>query len=133
MTTIQVTHLTNTRYGVDLGQHCLIIDQPEAAGGGDLGPTPVQLFAASLVACAAHYASSYLARHALSAKGLTVQENYVMASDGAPRVRSIAIIVSPPADLPADRRAGLVALTSTCTVHNTLRQPPEIAIEIAQD
>jgi uncharacterized OsmC-like protein len=133
MTTIQVTHLTTTRYGVTLGQHCLIIDQPEAAGGNDLGPTPVQLFVASLAACAAHYAGSYLARHGLTAEGLTVQGDYLMASDGTPRVTSITMTVTPPADLPADRRAGLLALASNCTLHNTLRQPPTIAIDLTQE
>jgi hypothetical protein len=56
-----------------------------------------------------------------------------MASDGAPRVTAITVTVTPPADLPADRRAGLLALASNCTLHNTLRRPPAIAIHLAQD
>jgi putative redox protein len=59
MTVIQVTHLANSRYQVAVGRHCLTVDQPETAGGDDQGPTAVQLFAASLVACTAHYAGSH--------------------------------------------------------------------------
>src|SRR6476619_5555157 len=60
VTAIRVTHEANTCYRVAVGRHLLTIDQPEDAGGEDLGPTAVQLFAASLVACTAHYAGSYL-------------------------------------------------------------------------
>jgi uncharacterized OsmC-like protein len=132
MNRIQVTHVINSRYGVDLGRHCLVTDQPEAAGGDGLGPTPVQLFVASLVACAAHYAGSYLARHHLSTNGLTVIGDYVMASDGPPRVASVSVNVTPPIDLPGNRIAGLLAVASHCTVHNTLTRPPVVHFGLAE-
>jgi uncharacterized OsmC-like protein len=132
MNAIQVRHVTNSRYGVDLGQHCLVTDQPEAAGGEGLGPTPVQLFVASLVACAAHYAGSYLARHHLSADGLTVHGDYIMATDSPPRVASISVTITPPTDLPGNRIAGLLAVASHCTVHNTLTRPPVVHFGLAE-
>jgi hypothetical protein len=48
MTSIQVMPVENERYEVAVGGHRLTIDQPKAAGGDDKGPTPVQLFAASV-------------------------------------------------------------------------------------
>jgi uncharacterized OsmC-like protein len=132
MNAIQVTHVTNSRYAVDLGQHCLVTDQPESAGGDGLGPTPVQLFVASLMACAAHYAGSYLARHHLSADGLTVGGDYVMAGDSPPRVASISVTITPPPDLPDNRVAGLLAVASHCTVHNTLTKPPVVHFGLAE-
>jgi hypothetical protein len=83
----------------------------------------VQLFAASIVACAAHYAGSYLARHGLSTEGLTLDGDYVMASDGPPRVASISVTITPPRGLPVDRQPGLIAVASHCTLHNTLSTP----------
>jgi uncharacterized OsmC-like protein len=128
MSAIQVTHPANSRYGVELGQHCLVIDQPEAAGGDNLGPTPVQLFAASIVACAAHYAGSYLARHGLSTEGLTLDGDYVMATDSPPRVASISgdHYAAKWPTLSAKRKAGLIAVASRCTLHNTLSTPPAV-------
>lgn len=92
----------------------MTVDQPEDAGGEDLGPTAVQLFAASLVACTAHYAGSYLARHGLSSEGMVVEGEYVMAG-------SMSVTITPPVGMPEHRKAGLLAVASHCALHNTLR------------
>lgn len=53
-----------------------------------------------------------------------------MATDRPARVTSPRIVIVPPAELPEQRRAALLAVASHRTVHNTLRQPPEIEIEL---
>jgi uncharacterized OsmC-like protein len=131
MNAIRVTHLGRSRYDVAVGRHRLTTDQPEAAGGEDLGPTAVQLFAAGLVACTAQYAGSYLARHGLSAEGLVVEGDFRMADDAPPRIASMTATIAPPAGLPAARTAGLLAVAQHCTVHNTLRQPPLVNIGLS--
>lgn len=131
MSAIQVRHVANSRYGVAVGRHCLIVDQPETSGGDDCGPTPLQLFAASLVACTAHYAGSYLARRGLSTEGLLVEGDFVTAEDQPPRVASLSVTITPPADLSPGRRAALLAVATHCTVHNTLRQPPTVTISLS--
>ena len=119
MTAIRVTHEANTCYRVAVGRHLLTIDQPEDAGGEDLGPTAVQLFAASLVACTAHYAGSYLARHGLSSEGMVA------------RLGSMSVTITPPVGMPEHRRAGLLAVASHCTLHNTLRDPLNVEVAFA--
>jgi uncharacterized OsmC-like protein len=131
VTSIQVRPVANNRYEVVLGRHCLTIDQPVTAGGDDEGPTAVQLFVASLVACTAHYAGSYLARHGLSTDGLIVEGDFLMASDGPGRVASVSVRIVPPAGLPEGRRAVLLAVASHCTVHHTLREPPTVTVVLA--
>jgi uncharacterized OsmC-like protein len=133
MSAIKVTHLANHRLGVTVGQHCLMVDQPRTAGGDDLGPTAVQLFAASLVACTAHYAGSFLARHDLPAEGLVVEGDFVMADDKPPRLTSLTVTVTPPPGLSANRRAGLLAVASRCTVHNTILRPPTVTIRLCDE
>ena len=130
MTAIRVTHEANTCYRVAVGRHLLTIDQPEDAGGEDLGPTAVQLFAASLVACTAHYAGSYLARHGLSSEGMVVEGEYVMV-DRPARLGSMSVTITPPVGLPEHRRAGLLAVASHCTLHNTLRDPLHVEVAFA--
>jgi uncharacterized OsmC-like protein len=131
MSTIRVTHLADNRYQVTVGRHTITVDQPRSAGGDDDGPTAVELFASGLVACSAHYAGSYLARRGLPTEGLTVEGDFTMAADGPPRVAEMSVSITPPAGLADPRAAALLAVTSHCTVHNTLRQAPTVSIALA--
>jgi putative redox protein len=132
MTAIHVTPLGKSCYGVVTGRHSLTIDQPHTSGGDDRGPNPLELFAASLTACVAHYAGSYLVRHGLSSEGLHVAANYTMASDHPARVASLTVMITPPAGLSESEKTGLLAVGSHCTVHNTLRMPPAVDIGLSE-
>ncbi|MDW4904090.1 OsmC family protein [Streptomyces sp. ADMS] len=127
---IEVTHAEHDAYTVDIRGHRLQVDQPTEAGGTDTAPTPTELFAASLATCVAFYAGRYLHRHHLSRTGLRVRTEFTMAADRPARVASLHVVVVPPPELPEQRRAALLAVASHCTVHNTLGQPPEVAIEL---
>jgi uncharacterized OsmC-like protein len=131
MNTIRARHLANNRYEVTVGRHRITVDQPQSAGGDDDGPTAVELFVSGLVACSAHYAGSYLARRGLPTDGLSVEGEFTMATDGPPRVAEVSVSITPPAGLTDSRAAALLAVTSHCTVHNTLRQAPTVSIGLA--
>ena len=53
-----------------------------------------------------------------------------MATDRPARVGAIRLSIAAPG-VPAKRQPGLLAVTSHCTVHNTLRQEPDITIALA--
>lgn len=127
---IDVTHVDGDAYAVDVRDHRLLVDQPLDAGGTDTAPTPTELFAASLATCVAFYAGRFLHRHGLTQSGLRVRAEFTMAPDRPARVDAVRIVVSPPPGLPPERLPALSAVVSHCTVHNTLRQPPEIAIKV---
>ncbi|MBD0839904.1 MULTISPECIES: OsmC family protein [unclassified Streptomyces] len=127
---LEVVHVDRDAYTVDVREHRLRVDQPAEAGGTDTAPTPTELFAASLATCVAFYAGRYLHRHGLPRAGLRVRTEFVMATDRPARVASLRLVIIPPPELPEQRRAGLLAVASHCTVHNTLHQPPEIDIEL---
>jgi uncharacterized OsmC-like protein len=63
--------------------------------------------------------------------GLSVSANWEMASDRPTRVGQITINIVPPTQLPDERLAALLAVAQHCTVHNSLAQPPEVSIGIA--
>jgi putative redox protein len=44
---------------------------------------------------------------------------------------TIGLRITVPGGLPPPRAAALLAVASHCTVHNTLRQPPDVSIELA--
>ena len=125
-----VRHLHGDRFAIDVRGHTLLVDQPVGDGGTDTAPTPTELFVAGLASCVAFYARRYLARHQIDPAGLTVSVSHEIG--GRPtRVQGITIVVTPPADLPTERRDAFLAVASHCTVHNTLTEPADIKIALA--
>jgi putative redox protein len=53
-----------------------------------------------------------------------------MAPDRPVRVAAIRVRVRVPDDLPPDRVAGLRAVASHCTVHNSIEHRPAMTVEI---
>ncbi|MCK2214434.1 OsmC family protein [Actinomadura sp. ATCC 31491] len=127
---IEVAHAGGEAYAIAVRQHPLLCDQGPDLDGDDSAGTPTELFVASLAACAAFYAGRYLDRHGLPRDGLRVTAGYILAADRPARVAEIRLRVSAPG-VPEQRRAGLLAVASHCTVHNSLRQPPEVTVELA--
>ncbi|WP_371478918.1 OsmC family protein [Kitasatospora sp. NBC_00315] len=127
---IRIEHLSGDRYEIVVRGHRLVVDQPVEAGGQDAGPTPTELFAASLASCVAFYAGRYLARHGVDPKGLRVDAGFTMATDRPARVTEVTLTVKAPEGLAPARYDALLAVASHCTVHNTLHQPPAVRIEM---
>ena len=127
--TIRVTPLGGDRFEIGMRQHRVRVDQPVSDGGDDTGPTPTELFVASLAGCVAFYTRRYLARHDLPTEGLVVEATYAMASRPA-RVAEIEVRLELPPAVPEANRAALLAVASHCTVHNTLRDPPAVHIDV---
>lgn len=126
---LEVVHRGGDRFAVTVRGHDVEVDQPAAAGGEDTAPTPTELFIASLATCVAFYARRYLRRHGLPEEGLAADVSYALG-DRPARVTDIRIALRIPEGVPAERRPGLLAVASHCTVHNTLSNPPEIDIEL---
>jgi putative redox protein len=114
---------------VDVRAHFLTTDQPYDSGGQDLGPTPTELFVASVGACIGVFAERFMARHDLDATGLRVDCRFALAEHAA-RIARIDVRLALPHGFPPGRREGLMAVVERCTVQNTLRQPPQVRIEL---
>lgn len=127
---VDVGFLDGERYEIAVRGHRITVDQPVESGGADTAPTPTELFVVSLAACVAFYAGRYLTRHGHDRDGLRVSTEYDMATDRPARVTAVRLVVHPPAGFPADRIPALTAVVNHCTVHNTLSQPPVVAITV---
>jgi uncharacterized OsmC-like protein len=132
MHALVVRSMGGDRYAVQVRGHELIVDQPADAGGNDLGPSPVELFVASLASCVAHYAGGFLARHHICRDGLRVDTSWQMSHDRPARVASITLRITPPPALPPERLPALLAVARACTVHNSLVRAPGVSIEVAE-
>ncbi|MDB1086088.1 OsmC family protein [Streptomyces sp. ACA25] len=127
---IEVSPVLGDTYRIQVRGHQMLVDQPVEDGGTDAGVTPVELFAASLASCVAFYAGRYLKRHGVSSEKLRVSADFSMAADRPARVAGIRVRIVPPADLPDERRAALLAVASHCTVHNSLVRPPDVEVTL---
>jgi uncharacterized OsmC-like protein len=130
MNRMRIEHEEGDRYRVRVRGHELLIDQSLEDGGGDAGPTPTELFVAGLASCVAFYAGRFLRRHGLPTEGLAVDCSFAFAEDRPARVGKVAIVVHLPEGFPEERRNALRAVVEHCTVHNSLRQPPEVEIAL---
>jgi uncharacterized OsmC-like protein len=130
MDQMRIEHEGGDRYRVRVRGHELVVDQPVEDGGEDAGPTPTELFVAGLASCVAFYAGRFLRRHGLPTEGLAVDCSFNFAEDRPARVGEISVAVHLPEGFPEERRAALRAVVEHCTVHNSLRQPPEVGIAL---
>lgn len=127
--TIRVAHQGGDRLLIKTRGHELRSDQPVEDGGDDTAPTPTELFLAGLAGCVAFYGARFLRRHGLATEGLVVTCNYKW-TENPHRVGEIDLLVEAPALTP-ERREAFSKVIDHCTVHNTLRQPPEVRISVA--
>jgi putative redox protein len=118
------------RYRISVRGHEVVVDQPVADGGEDTGPTPTELFVAGLASCVAFYGGRYLARHGIDLDGFVVEGSFEFAPERPARVGKIAIEVFAPFALPKERWSAFRAVVEHCTVHNSIRVPPEVDLRV---
>lgn len=127
---MSVQHMEGDLFAIDIRGHRIFVDQPVSDGGLDTAPTPSELFVAGLASCVAFYARRFLARHDLSAEGLSVSTQFEIGGRPA-KITDITVHITPPPSLPEERRAAFLAVASHCTVHNTLTEPSKVNITMA--
>ena len=122
---LTVVSLGGDRHRITVRGHEIVVDQPVESGGEDAGPTPTDLFVASLASCVAHYA-----RRGLGAggEGPTVRCTWRMSETPPWRVAAIAIDVTLPASTSDARLEAVRRAIGHCTVHNSLQSPPAITV-----
>lgn len=132
MPRLEVAHQTGMRFRAEIRGHRVTFDQPVGAGGDDLGPTPTEMFVASLAACVAFYVERFLTRHGAATAGLHLAASFQMTAHPA-RVGSVDIEIGVPPGLPESLRAPLLAVAEHCTVHNSILVPPQVTIGLARE
>ena len=100
------------------GGHSLVIDEPEEAGGANLGPSPTRVLAASLAACTAITIEMYAKRKGWNVAGMTVDCEYSPAERGCPT--RFGIVLKIPAHLSDEQVERLQVIATKCPVHRTL-------------
>ena len=128
---VTVRHVDGDAYAITARGHAMLTDQAVADGGTDAAATPTELLVASLASCVAFYTGRYLVRHGLDPAGFAVTAEFAMAAGRPARVGAVRLRITVPGGVPPQRAGALLAVASHCTVHNTLRQQPDVSIELA--
>lgn len=126
---VLIDHLGSVQFEIKARQHTIVCDQPAENGGFDEGMTPPELLLASLGSCAGFYAAAYLKKFKLADSGTRVRITAAKLKDPA-RLGDFEIELELPIDLTAQHREGVERAVHHCLIHNTLLNPPKIALKI---
>jgi putative redox protein len=119
---------------ITVGEHHLLADEPEAAGGRDSGPGPYDLLLAVLGACTSMTIRLYADRKQIPLKRTTVQLRHekIHAADCADcetregKIDRIDREISFEGELDPATRARLLEIADKCPVHRTLKSEVDI-------
>ncbi|ROO86670.1 putative OsmC-like protein [Actinocorallia herbida] len=129
MNEITVVHQEDDAYAIFIRDHVLHVDQPRA-GGYDSGPTPLELFAASLAACVAYYARHHLKDHSLPHTGLEVGTHFTLLAGEPLRVGSISLDVRLPWSLRPSDQEDLLKAIDPCPILASLDVAPKVTATV---
>jgi putative redox protein len=127
--TTVVTHEGGVRFAAQLRRHRLIVDQPQAGGGEDSAPMPLELLGASLGTCVALYVQQFCHARGLPYEGMRVEVNPWGARG---RIGRFDVRVVLPEPLPPQYAQLLERVARSCPAHNTLAHGAEIAVDVRQ-
>lgn len=128
---VNVSHIGKTRFQIRARQHIIESDQPVENGGDDAAMTPPEIFLASLGSCAAFYAAQFLSSRKLADRGLEVSVEAEKLREPA-RLGNFVIKVQSPVSLTGDQSVAMERSVHHCLIHQTMLQPPQVALEIVE-
>ena len=104
-------------------------DQPLSAGGDATGPSPFQLFLASIATCAGFYVLSFLKKRGIE-EGASVTLTSVSDTNTG-MVTEVLIDVSLPAGFPEKYREAIGRAVDQCAVKKHMIEPPAFELTVS--
>ncbi len=116
------------------GHHAFVADEPEEAGGNDLGPGPYEMLLWALGACTAMTLLMYARRKGWDLQEVAVELTHdrVHARDCAEceeqegKVEVIRRHISVRGQIDDEQRNRLLEIAQRCPVHRTLQSQPKV-------
>jgi len=102
-----------------MGRHSLLIDVPPVMGGHDRGPTPPEVFIASLGSCVGAFVVNYCNQAGVDTREMTVDVSFDKAEDPA-RLTNVKVTVKLPHGACGRRKEALRRVAEHCPVHETI-------------
>ncbi|MBI5779820.1 MAG: OsmC family protein [Planctomycetes bacterium] len=127
---MNIAYTGGMRFDARARNHTIVVDQPKDGGGQDAGPTPPELFVASLGSCVGVYALWFCQKRKIPYEGMKINVNWSKAATPPARVDRIEIKIILPQGCPTEHKAHFIASVEKCLVHNSITQAPEIKITV---
>ena len=136
MAKVTVQYLPDYTYSqlLTTGRHAFVADEPEEAGGEDLGPSPYELLLWALGSCTAMTLLMYARRKGWDLAEISVHLTHdrVHAKDceqyeeETGKVELIRRDISIRGDISEEQRTRLLKIAQRCPVHKTLAGNPKV-------
>ena len=111
--------------------HVIHTDQP-APAGADSGPSPFDLFLASIATCMGFYALRFCQERSLPTEGLGVSLEALRAASGGP-VTTIDVQLQLPENFPAKYVDAMKRAVDHCAVKRHMMTPPEFRLHVVEN
>jgi len=106
--------------------HVIWTDQPLENGGDDSAPSPFDLFAASIGACAGVFVQGFCAKRGIAYQGIRLHEELRYAPDGT--LAEVSLEIRLPESFPAKYRDAVVKVAEQCSVKRAILAAPAVAV-----
>jgi putative redox protein len=111
--------------------HLIRTDQPLDNGGENLGPTPFDLYLASIGTCAGVYVKSFCDNRRISTDNIRIIQNTEFDLDTGLPV-NITIDIQLPADFPEKYINSVISVAELCKVKKSISKPPVFNVITSQ-
>lgn len=142
---VVVAEIGEGRYAntVTAGRHRLFADEPVAAGGGDVGPSPYDYLAIALAACKSMTLRMYAQRKGWNLGRISVSVGHgkvaaehctdcgAVAQGRTGRIDRFECAIEVEGEVTPEVRAKIVEITGKCPVHRTLQERAAIVTRYA--
>ena len=129
MPTITTQYQGDMLFESQVGAHRLTIDVPADMGGKDRGPTPPQVFIASLGSCVGAFVAHYCQQSGIDTRDLSVDVSFDK-EENPTRLTNLTIAVKLPYGECGARKQALLRVAEHCPVHETMVTLEGIKIEV---
>jgi len=119
----------NMLFESKLGNHSIVIDVPSGMGGSDRGPTPPELFIASLGSCVGAFVANYCGQAGIDTRDMSVDVTFDKVEDPT-RLVNLRIGVNLPHGDCNKREKAILRVAEHCPVHETIATLKGIEIDL---
>ena len=141
MKTVSIEAKLGEKFKVEVkaGNHTLYVDQPQAGGGTDAGPNPIEYLFTSLAGCIATVARIIASQKRLQLRGMNMKiegafdQEIILgkSKENRPGLTGIKVILDIDSDMSKEEKEAFVQeIESRCPVSDNIEKTTPVTVEV---